>query len=264
MEALRELGFSTPTGAGQSSSCPIKPAEREAVLDAAAVLQLRRADLAAAVAQGSVPGVEVVARGGVGINRWMGRVVHDLQELLSVRPAATVGQLRHSLPNNRIAVAHGMRMLSVFDYFGLTDDGKRLLAEEDSDLYLVSMAPVQMKIFDRKSAVLQGPTIDNDQSVMVVSEPTCLAAAWNYWHRIMEAAYSVAEEQIDSDVTLSGRQRQIMALLASDAHDEAIAAALGVSVRTVRADIAEVMRILGVRSRFAAGLRLHELDRAAG
>lgn len=55
---------------------------------------------------------------------------------------------------------------------------------------------------------------------------------------------------------LTERQRRILALLAADVRDESIAAALGVSVRTVRADIAGVLNLLGVRSRFAAGLRV--------
>ena len=264
MEAMRDLDFPTPSGVGSAGRCPIGAADREAVMDAAALLQLRRTELAAAAAQGPVPGVEITARGGVEINRWMGRVVHNLRELLSVRPAAAVHQLRLSLPNNRIAVANGLRMISVFDYYGLTEGGRALLATEDLGTYRLGVCPVQMKIFDRRTAVLQGPTVDGDATVMVVSEPVCLEAVWSYWHRILNAAVPVTDESTAAGARLSIRQRQIMSLLASDANDEAIATGLGISVRTVRSDIAEIMRILGVRSRFAAGLRFHEIAEATG
>jgi DNA-binding CsgD family transcriptional regulator len=136
------------------------------------------------------------------------------------------------------------------------------LAAEQLGTYLISVGPVQMKIVDRRFVILQGPAIGDEPTVMAVSEPVCLAAAWKYWHRVVDSAYPVAEEPIIDGPRLSSRQRQVMALLAKDANDETIASTLGVSVRTVRSDIAEVMRILGVRSRFAAGIRFHEITKA--
>ena len=56
--------------------------------------------------------------------------------------------------------------------------------------------------------------------------------------------------------TLTSRQQQVVALLLSDLADEAVAASLGVSVRTVRSDVAAILAALGVKSRFAAGARL--------
>lgn len=254
----------TPSGVGFYSKGPVTPADAQAIMDAAAALQLRRAELAAAAAEGSVPGVEIPGIGSIAYNRWLGRQVHRWRELLSMQRTGKVEHLRISLPNNRIAVGNGLRMISVFDRDGLTDGGRTLLAAEQHGTYLISVGSVQMKIVDRKFVILQGPVIDDEPTVMAVSEPVCLAAAWRYWHRVLDSAYPVADEPMTDGPRLSPRQRQVMALLANDANDEAIASALGVSVRTVRSDIAEVMRILGVRSRFAAGLRFHEMTEATG
>jgi DNA-binding NarL/FixJ family response regulator len=90
---------------------------------------------------------------------------------------------------------------------------------------------------------------------MALSSAHCLSVARAYWEAVLASSFPAVEAGQGLD-HLSGRQRQILALLATDAKDESIAASLGVSVRTVRADIAEVMRLLGVRSRFAAGLRV--------
>jgi DNA-binding CsgD family transcriptional regulator len=254
----------TPTGVGFESRVPISSADRQAVMDAAAVLQLRRAELAAAVAEGPVPGVEIAARGGsIGINRWMFREFHTWRQLLSTRPTGLPEHLRLSLPNNRIGVVNGLRMISVYDHNGLPDATRTLLAAERHGTYLISVCTVQMNIVDRRFALLYGPDIDGEATVMAVSDPGCLAAAWTYWHRVMSSAYPMADTPAVVGAQLSNRQRQIMALLAIDANDGSIAAALGVSVRTVRSDIAEVMRVLGVRSRFSIGARLHELTAAS-
>ena len=127
--------------------------------------------------------------------------------------------------------------------------------------FFVPSRDMQMKICDRSFVLLQGPVLDGQPTVMSVREPRCLAAAWEYWHRIMDSAYPVAEHPAFSARGLTVRQRQIVALLSADLNDDAIAAALGVSVRTVRGDIAEVMRIVGARSRFAAGVRFRDLVR---
>ncbi|MBJ7355738.1 helix-turn-helix transcriptional regulator [Nocardioides sp.] len=252
----------TPSGVGFYSKGPITPSDAQTILDAAAVLQLRRAELAAAVAKGPVPGVEIPGIGSVAYNRWMGLEVHRWRELLSVQRTGKVDHLRISVPNNRLAVGNGLRMISVFDRDGLTEGGRTLLAAEQHGTYLISVGSVQMKIVDRKFVVLQGPVIDDEPTLMAVSEPVCLAAAWTYWHRVMASAYPVAEEPLPDGPHLSPRQRQVMALLAGDANDAAVAATLGVSIRTVRSEVAEVMRILGVRSRFAAGIRFHEITEA--
>lgn len=56
-------------------------------------------------------------------------------------------------------------------------------------------------------------------------------------------------------VALSGRQRRIAGMLAAGALDETIARRLGVSVRTVRAEIAEILVVFRAVSRFQAGSR---------
>ncbi len=62
------------------------------------------------------------------------------------------------------------------------------------------------------------------------------------------------------DIRLSSRQWEIIALMSRDLSDARIAEKLGISVRTVRYDISAIMAALGVRSRFAAGLRCARLN----
>jgi DNA-binding CsgD family transcriptional regulator len=249
-------GSDEPTvGVGLGPRNRIPEAARQAVLDAAAVLQVRRSEVASAVARGEVPGVVVVGRGIEGVNRWMEEASAGWRELLSVRPAATTTQLRVSLPHNRALVAGGLRMVSIFDADGIGLDARVLLAGEQVGNYLFGVAPVQMKIVDRRSVLLQGPVVDDEPTVMAVSTTPCLEAAWRYWEAAVASSFP-ADDGVPTLGDLTPRQRQVVALLASGIGDEAIASALGVSVRTIRSDVAGLLDALGVRSRFAAAVRL--------
>jgi DNA-binding CsgD family transcriptional regulator len=229
--------------------------DRQAVLDAAALLQVRRTETATALAEGRSVDAEVVDSGP---NRHSQLFLEDQSswtELLSVRPAATSNQLRGSLPNTRRLLTAGLRMTSVYDADGVSPDARLLLAGERVGTYLVSVAPVQMKIINREHVLLQGPFVDGRATVMAVRSRACLDAAWRYWEVVQKAAIPVGET-VDPPGDLTPRQGQVVALMASGANDDAIAAALGVSVRTVRSDVAGILDALGVQSRFAAGVRL--------
>lgn len=227
---------------------------RQDVLDAAAELQVRRSQVADAVARGETDQGEIVARGYEGIGVWMFEPTYAASELLSVRPAATVEQMQLSVPHNRAAIAGGLQMTSIFHYDALDPDVRLFLSGETAGTYAFGVAPVQLKFFD-DCLVLQGPFVDGEITVMAVTSPECRAAARAYWDAVVASSFPAAEAGQGLD-DLTERQRQILALLATDTKDEAIAAALGVSVRTVRTDVAGILKTLGVRSRFAAGLQV--------
>jgi DNA-binding NarL/FixJ family response regulator len=121
------------------------------------------------------------------------------------------------------------------------------------------VGPVQMNIVDRRFVLLHGPFYDGVPSLMQVIAPECLDAAWRYWHAAVASSYPANEDEAGELDSFTPRQRQVAALLAVDTRDEAIAEVLGVSIRTVRSDIAQMMEALGVRSRFAAGARFREV-----
>jgi DNA-binding CsgD family transcriptional regulator len=57
------------------------------------------------------------------------------------------------------------------------------------------------------------------------------------------------------ECTLDDRERELLSLLSAGSTDESAAARLGVSVRTVRRMMADLMHRLGARSRFQAGVK---------
>jgi DNA-binding CsgD family transcriptional regulator len=248
-----------PTGVGLGPMTRMSSEAMQAVLDAAALVQVRRSEAAAAAARGELTGGTVVAVGSAAIQEWLWTSADTWRENLSVRPTASLTQLRASLPRNRAFVEAGCRMVSVFDYFGLDAEARLLIANEPVGDYLFGKAPVQMKIIDRRFVLLEGPSIAGSATLMAMHSATCMEAAWRYWEAIVASAIPVEDAGISDPNVLTRRQRQIVALMASDLGDDAIAASLGVSVRTVRSEIAAILATLGVKSRFAAATRLARL-----
>jgi DNA-binding NarL/FixJ family response regulator len=61
-------------------------------------------------------------------------------------------------------------------------------------------------------------------------------------------------ESGNGEVLINERDRQLIGLLASGATDAVIARTFGLSTRTVQRDIHELMRKVGARTRFQAGM----------
>lgn len=229
------------------------------VLDAAALLQLRRSDVLAQLAAGDRPDHVRVVGHGPRLNEQMMRESRQWKHLLSVRQVTTVEDLRTSLPNNRATLASGLKMTSLFDWAATTPAARSLLAQETPGVYYFTRAPLQLKVLNLREVLLQGPESDGQQSVIAVADPTVLAAAMRYWHAVLKNAVPTWSED-DSADGFSPRQRRILEMMRQDLTDQRIADVLGVSLRTVRYEVAAVMTTLGVRSRFSAGVCLGAAD----
>lgn len=227
----------------------------QAVLDAAAELQIRRTRIVASMTDGHLPkGVRVVGA-GPRLNELMMAEAAGWTQLLSVRHVTTAPNLRVSLPNNRRVMDAGLKMTSLFDWHATTPAARALLAVERPGVYYFTRAPLQVKIVDLREVLMEGPPSEGRQSVLAVRDPRLLDRAMHYWHLLVERAVP-AWEHPEERKSFTVRQHQILALLEQDLTDEAIAGVLGISVRTVRYEVASVMAQLGVRSRFSAGVRL--------
>jgi len=151
--------------AGISSIRPttsMSPAGAQEVRDAAAALQLLRADLAARTVAGEPVGAEVVAVGLPAMNAWMFDNSGPWRELVSTRPVASAEQVRKSIPLNRQKIDEGVTLISLFDYWGTEPAARQLLVNEPVGNYVFGLAPIEMKIVDQRFALMLGPTVDDD------------------------------------------------------------------------------------------------------
>lgn len=233
--------------------------ERQAVLDAAAALQIGRRTFAELLDSGEGdPRVRIVAK-HPGLNDQMFRVSKEWKHVLSIRQVSTGPDLRFSLPNNRWLLANGLRMTSLLDWNGTTSAARALLNREAAGVYYYVWAPTQVKIIDRSEVLLHGPDRDGFHTVMGVRAPAVLEAAMAYWKAVLATATPAWSSQDGAINQFTSRQCRIIQLLSQDLADQSVADLLGISLRTVRYDVAAVLDGLGVRSRFAAGLRLGEV-----
>ena len=179
--------------------------------------------LAKALAAGErLAGARLVAHGLDEINEWLRDGLSTWRELHSVRLTTTVETLRVSLPRNRYFVSRGARMVSFFDYFRTDPMARLLLSAEQEGEYYFCYAPVQMKILERRTVLLEGPPSEGQPTLMAVTHPGCLAAANAYWRALEASAFPCTKAGSDVE-ELSPRQRRIISLLAADCSDEQIA-----------------------------------------
>ncbi|MFD7307278.1 hypothetical protein [Promicromonospora sp. NPDC059942] len=257
-QAFPNLDFSAFSDAGRLSW-----QRNQRVFEALARLEIERSRVASLVERNRPVAARVFGRGTRGINETMARAAGTWRTLESVRHSGTVQQLATSLPNNAHFVEHGLRMVSVWNHSGVDPEARLMLSGEDPALYYFGFAPVQMKIIDGTSVLLDGPSLRGDRTVIEVRDDACLRAARSYWDAVVATMYP-CDAETAALVDLSVRQRRIVTLMITSSSDDQIARKLGVSVRTVRADIAAVLDLLDAPTRFVAGLRLRERLGMAG
>ncbi|MFC4909767.1 helix-turn-helix transcriptional regulator [Actinomadura gamaensis] len=118
--------------------------------------------------------------------------------------------------------------------------------------------PHETIVVDRRVAVIAGPRAGGDREFTVVRTPAVvagiLALYWTTWHGATDLA-----DRTGPVPALGEQSRAILALLAEGMKDEAACRRLGVSLRTYRRRVAELMELLDAESRFQAGLRARSL-----
>ncbi|MFI2364635.1 helix-turn-helix transcriptional regulator [Promicromonospora sp. NPDC019610] len=256
--AFPNLDFSAYTGASRLSW-----QRNQRVFEAMARLQIERSRVASLVERNRPVAARILGRGTREINENMAEAAGTWRTLESIRSSGTVQQLATSLPNNAHFVEHGLRMTSVWNHSGLDPEARLMLSGEDPALYLFGFAPLQTKIIDGTSVLLDGPSLGGDPTVIEVRDDACLSAARSYWDAVLATTYP-CDAETAALVDLTPRQRRIVTLMLTSSSDDQIARKLGVSVRTVRADIAAVLDLLDAPTRFVAGLRLRERLGMAG
>ncbi|RFU43460.1 DNA-binding response regulator [Actinomadura logoneensis] len=114
--------------------------------------------------------------------------------------------------------------------------------------------PHETIVVDRRVAVIAGEPRAGDREFTVVRSPAVvagiLALYWATWHGAVDLAARTA-----ATPALGEQSRAILALLADGMTDEAACRRLGISLRTYRRRVAELMELLDADSRFQAGLR---------
>lgn len=179
-------------------------------------------------------------------------VANARHEVIALSTLSGGGGFRHGTPTRP-----GLRYRAIFPDSARTAHalGRRLstLAMNGVDVRTTPTVPMNALVIDGSIAVLPADTSAN--SVVVLRLPSVVTTTTELFERIWPTAVPFAAGELPEDADITGRDRDMLRLLALGATDEVVAAQLGISVRTVRRMVAQLMNRLGARSRFQAGVK---------
>lgn len=157
----------------------------------------------------------------------------------------------------------GVRYRMVFPDAGLPSAGYsrflRALADEGADVR-VGQVPMSALIIDATTIVLTVSDSAAGQTVGVATLwlPSAVTALVELFERVWREASPLDGGSPADGTAPTPRERDLLALLLAGTTDESAAYRLGISVRTVRRMVSDLMERLGARSRFQAGARAAE------
>ncbi|MFJ6617912.1 LuxR C-terminal-related transcriptional regulator [Kitasatospora sp. NPDC091335] len=165
--------------------------------------------------------------------------------------------MQEALVRDRALLGRGIRMRTLYHHTARFNGPSQAYVEAASRLggrYRTSHELFgRLIVFDRQLAFV--PADDDSWGSVAVRQPWLVAYLCEIfeqtWDRARPFAVAAAEglEKVAQDI-----DRTIVELLAAGLKDEAIARRLGMSLRTARRHIADIMQQLGVESRFQAGV----------
>ncbi|GAA2084287.1 helix-turn-helix transcriptional regulator [Streptomyces albiaxialis] len=120
--------------------------------------------------------------------------------------------------------------------------------------------PLRMIIFDQRTAIVPSNPDNTSVGALLLHGSGLVSALCALFEHMWEASLPFGGAAPRDDSTgLSSQARAVLSLLAQGHTDEVVARKLGISVRTSRRVTAELMTLLGARSRFQAGVIAGEL-----
>jgi DNA-binding CsgD family transcriptional regulator len=154
----------------------------------------------------------------------------------------------------RRAVAQGRRSRAIYPVRALTDARETLVhrAEAGEELRVLAELPTRMFIIGTTHVILPEPLGFADEPRSLTRQRGLVEALTLWFESMWDRATPVVG--LGDPVARPDLRRFLLQQLASGAQDEQIARRLGVSLRTVRRRVADLLSELGADSRFQAGV----------
>ncbi|MFC8734507.1 helix-turn-helix domain-containing protein [Luteimicrobium sp. NPDC057192] len=157
-------------------------------------------------------------------------------------------------------LARGVRVRAVYATEVLSVEGRteniREIVALGEQARIVPHVPLKMVVVDGETAVI--PLTDSEEGTRTAAVVVRRSRLCDALVELFEATWSqgaplFTPPAADADGELSAVDRDLLALLAAGLKDEAVGRQLGLSERTVRRHIADLVVRLGATSRFQAG-----------
>jgi DNA-binding CsgD family transcriptional regulator/sugar-specific transcriptional regulator TrmB len=131
----------------------------------------------------------------------------------------------------------------------------RFLTDSGAEFRTSALLPPRMVLTDRRAALVPLDPEDTRRGALYLTGRGVVASMLALFQQVWDIATPLGVAPGPDGEGLTGQERALLTLLAQGITDEAAAVRLGVSHRTVRRMMAELMERLRARSRFEAGLR---------
>ncbi|MEU0068947.1 DNA-binding response regulator [Streptomyces sp. NPDC006332] len=136
----------------------------------------------------------------------------------------------------------------------------RELADHGASVRIAATAlPHETILIDRRFAVLAGLPAPGGREYTLTTAPTLVGGVYALFEAAWETATDLKTFLRGEQPRLDAGSRTVLRALGSGATDEAAARQLGMSLRTYRRRVAELLDTLDAGSRFQAGVRAGEL-----
>ncbi|TQL66840.1 Homeodomain-like domain-containing protein [Nocardioides albertanoniae] len=173
-------------------------------------------------------------------------------DLLWLRPTVTVhpSEMRF-ISAIESTIATGRRCRGIYPLAALkqSPDVLRMRVEVGEEIRILPRVSTHLMVVGSTHAVFPDPLGPVEQPVVNVRQRAVIELVTSYFEELWRRALPAAE----LDDLPGAERRLLLAELASGAQDEQIARRLGVSLRTVRRRVAELLEDLDATSRFEAG-----------
>lgn len=136
-----------------------------------------------------------------------------------------------------------------------TLDHAQFLTDAGAEFRTAALLPPRMILVGRRSALVPLDPVDPRKGALHVTAPGTVDSLLALFEQVWATATPLGADRAPDRKGLTEPERALLTLLARGLTDEAAATRLGVSPRTTRRMMAELMERLGASSRFEAGLK---------
>lgn len=210
--------------------------------------------------------VELVGREAIQreLETWSHKV---RRELLALHPdtSYTAEQLASAQAMDLAALARGVKIRSVYREDCRSDPAVRAyhqtVTKHGAEVRYAKLVPARLLVFDRQAGMIPSHTADNRRAALRLEGEGVAAMLVLSFDLVWSQATAGERDGLPPRIEASSVEgptdldRILLQLLSMGVKDEAAARHLGVSVRTVRRQIADLMVRLEAGSRFEAGMQ---------
>ncbi|MGN5635225.1 hypothetical protein [Streptomyces sp. AC154] len=184
-------------------------------------------------------------------------------EMLTAQPggARPPGLLANARPKAVERLKRGVRIRHLYQHTARSDLATtayvQAVTSHGAEVRTTDELIDRIVIYDREVAFLPEQQVDGRQpGAVVVREPTLLAFLCRVYEHLWAGATRFAPGAEEAEEITDDLKRSIIRLMAQGYKDELVARRLGMSVRTCRRYISQIMLSVDATSRFQAGVNI--------